>query len=114
FKKNGNRSATFGTNLYVQTKNGGFGVEIGGFGGSYQGTATGFQFAGYVDSWFNLAVTYPMKKSIAEVENLPRKCTSDGHFCFDIYEGVCLFGFDSQTKSRSCPLLKVIEFTTNM
>ncbi|KAG0223483.1 hypothetical protein BGW42_005839 [Actinomortierella wolfii] len=92
----------------------GFGVKAPGFGGQFLDTAIGFQFAGYVDSWFNLAVTYPMKETIADVENLPRKCTSDGHFCFDIYEGVCLFGFASQTKSRACPLLKVIEFTTTM
>ncbi|KAF9917545.1 hypothetical protein BX616_000651 [Lobosporangium transversale] len=106
---------TFGTNLFVSTSSGGINVNIGGNGAGVSGTIYGFRYSGYVDSAWETsrAVVYPMKSSIDEVVNLPKACSRDGHFCFDTYEGVCAFYFSNRVWERSCPVLKVIEFSVD-
>jgi hypothetical protein len=106
---------TFGTNLLVYTSSGSVDVSIGGSGGGFGSSAQKFQFGGYVNAAWGTAraVVYPAKRTINEVENAPRVTSSDGAFWFDVYEGVCIFGFSNREWERGCPLLMVIKFSVN-
>ncbi|KAG0227979.1 hypothetical protein BGW42_002481 [Actinomortierella wolfii] len=112
-RNNSSSKHTFGTNLFVTTSTGGIEVSIGGNGGGFTSTAHSFRFSGYVDSAWGTsrAVAYPAKSSIDAVVNLGQQCTSDGVFCFDVWDHVCIFGFANSVWERSCPLLMVIKFS---
>lgn len=114
-RRNGSNKHEFGTNLFVSTSQGGFDISIGGNGGGISGTVYGFQFSGYVDSAWDTsrAVVYPSQKSIDAVDKLPKRCGSDGAFCFDSFEGTCEFFFANRSWEKACPLLKVIQFSVD-
>ncbi|KAI9231055.1 MAG: hypothetical protein BYD32DRAFT_431684 [Podila humilis] len=114
-RRNGSNKHELGTNLFVSTSQGGIDISIGGNGVGVSGTVYGFQFSGYVDSAWGTsrAVVYPSQKSIDAVDKLPKRCSSDSSFCFDSYEGTCEFFFSNKSWEKSCPLLKVIQFSVD-
>ncbi|KAG0227982.1 hypothetical protein BGW42_002484 [Actinomortierella wolfii] len=105
----------FSTQLYVRINENSIHVPSGGSAAGYVSTASGFTFVGYLASDWGAqrAVLYPERKTIDEVVNLGRDCSSDGVFCFDVIGQVCKFYYANRVWDASCPLLKVINISVD-
>ncbi|KAF9168148.1 hypothetical protein DFQ26_001041 [Actinomortierella ambigua] len=112
----------FGTTLFAATTNGGdisnegwYPVNDGSNAGESKVRVFGYRFAGHVrnDEGQFKAIVYPSKKSYDEVEVLPGECTSDGHFCFDLFEWLCWFDYANRSYQRFCPDLNVVQLSLN-
>ncbi|KAI8975214.1 hypothetical protein BDF20DRAFT_877463 [Mycotypha africana] len=105
----------FYTDLYVQTDEGTFQVNVSDDGFSVGGKINSLRYGGCVESSWGThrCMIYPTQTSIQKVINLAKRCDPNGEFCFDIYSDVCIFDFANKSWERACPNLKVISFNVN-
>ncbi|KAG9070403.1 hypothetical protein KI688_009740 [Linnemannia hyalina] len=87
-RRNGSSKHELGTNLFVYSNGAGFDISMGLNLGVIANVQQ-FHFGGYVNSAWDTsrAVTYPIAQSAQVVDRLPKKCTKDDQFCFDVIDG---------------------------
>ncbi|KAF9272172.1 hypothetical protein BGZ68_002637 [Mortierella alpina] len=110
----GNQHAkhNFSTTLLVYTDTGAYHASAGEV---VSGNVKGVQYAATLDSDWGTSrtVVYPMQPNPESVENLGRVCSGDEVFCFDMYDGICEFGYANRIWARACPILMVIDFSVD-
>ncbi|KAG0253065.1 hypothetical protein BG011_006581 [Mortierella polycephala] len=71
---------------------------------------SGDSYIAVVEASWGTARSVTLSGSWSSIVNQPKRCSSGGEFCFDIYEDICIYYFSNKSWERYCGNWKSIDF----